>query len=161
MFRICKLVDLDMKTNFNGSHFIPSQNSSAFFDVIVNPPSAHVVFYKLNDLHEDKSFVMSTLGNGRTRIAFYHIKSSVTGNYRLNASLESKVVYRDIQITVAKKLVLQVNPPRRAVSKGVSVDLVCTASGWPFPNIQWSTAVGPIPTSKVRHIHLCTYILLP
>ena len=135
----------------NGSHFIiPSQNTSAFFDVLVKPSTAQVSFHKLNEPTESNSFVISVITKGHIRIAFYRIKINISGDYQLEARDGPNVASEVIQITVARKLVLHTTPPRRAVAQGVPADLVCTVSGWPLPNVQWSTAIGPINPSKVN-----------
>ena len=145
-----------------GSHLIvPPQNTSAFFDVRITPPPDEVAFYRTNVSHSAEDIVQTELIEGLFRIAFYRLKSTYSGVYRLNATLGSHTASQAVKVTISEKIVLQVSQLRRAVAEGVSTEFVCTATGWPLPQVNWTMGLGPVPQTMVYKAvyRKCMYII--
>ena len=149
-----------------GSHLIvPPQNTSAFFDVRITPPPDEVAFYRTTVSHSTEDIVQTELMEGLFRIAFYRLKSTHSGVYRLNATLGSHTASQTVTVTISEKIALQVSQLRRAVAEGVSADFVCTATGWPLPQVNWTMGLGPVPQMEVykavyrKCMHRINYIL--
>lgn len=133
-----------------GSHLIvPPQNTSAFFDVRITPPPDEVAFYRTTGSRSTEDIVQTELMEGFFRIAFYRLKSTHSGVYRLNATLGSHTASQAVTVTISEKIGLQVSQLRRAVAEGVSTELVCTATGWPLPQVNWTMGLGPVRQTKV------------
>lgn len=134
----------------NGSHLIvPPQNTSAFFDVRIKPAPDEIIFYRTDGEQSTEDIVQTELREGLFRIAFYRLKSSHSGVYQLNATLGSHTALQLVTVTISEKIVLHVSQLRRAVAEGVSAELVCTATGWPLPQVNWTMGLGPVPQTEV------------
>ena len=133
----------------NSSHLIvPPQNLSAFFDVRITPPPDDITFYRTTS-GPSQDVVQTELQQGLFRIAFYRIKDAASGVYQLDATLNSLTSSQLITMTIAEKIVVHVSQLRRAVAEGASAELVCTVTGWPLPQVNWTMGLGPVPQNEV------------
>lgn len=148
----------------NGSHLIvPPQNTSAFFDVRITPAPDEITFYRITGRRSTEDIVQTELMQGLFRIAFYRVKSTDSGVYQLNATLNSQTASQVVTVTISEKIVLHVSQLRRAVAEGVSAELVCTATGWPLPQVNWTMGLGPVPQNEVyeQKMHkMITFLLV-